>query len=134
MLTLKRHSALVAMACVLFTLLAAHPILRAQDHVVSPTEIQKEAVAATTARQHNVATITRFLSSSQAKQALKDAHVNSTEVKSAVANLSDEEVAQLASRVDKAQADFAAGNMSDRDLILILLAVVVLILVIVAVR
>jgi hypothetical protein len=51
-----------------------------------------------------------------------------------VSNLSDEEVAQMASRVDKAQADFAAGNMSDRDLILILLAIVVLILVIVAVR
>ena len=60
--------------------------------------------------------------------------MNPAEVKNAVANLSDEEVAQLASRVDKAQADFAAGNMSDRDLILILLAVVVLILIIVAVR
>ena len=134
MLTLKRHSALVAMACAWFTLFAAHPILRAEDHVVSSAEIQRDAVAATTARQHNVATITRFLSSSQAKLALKDAHVNPTEVKTAVANLSDEEVAQLASRVDKAQADFAAGQHVGSRLILVLLAVVVLILVIVAVR
>ena len=67
-------------------------------------------------------TVTQFLSSPKAKQALQAAHVNPTQVKTAVSNLSDEEVAQLASRVDKAQADFAAGNMSDRDLILILLA------------
>ncbi|MGD0220811.1 MAG: PA2779 family protein [Terriglobia bacterium] len=134
MLTLKRQSGLVVMACVLFTLLAAHPTLGAQDHVVSPAEMQREAVAVTRARQHNVRTVTQFLSSPKAKQALKDAHLNPTQVKTAVSNLSDEEVAQMASRVDKAQADFAAGNMSDRDLILILLAIVVLILVIVAVR
>jgi hypothetical protein len=43
-------------------------------------------------------------------------------------------LAQLASRAGKAQADFAAGHLSDRDLIIILLAVVALILIIVAVR
>jgi len=40
----------------------------------------------------------------------------------------------LASRVQKAQTDFAAGRLSDRDLIIILVAVAVLILIIVAVR
>ena len=134
MLTLKRQSALAVTACVLFTLFAAHPARGAQDHVVSPSEIQKDAVAATHARQQNVETVTQFLSSPQAKQALQSAHLSSTQVKTAVSNMSDEEVAQLASRVDKAQADFAAGNMSDRDLILILLGIVVLILIIVAVR
>ena len=44
------------------------------------------------------------------------------------------ELAQLASRVQKAQSDFAAGRLSDRDLIIILVAVAVLILIIVAVR
>jgi hypothetical protein len=43
-------------------------------------------------------------------------------------------MAQLAARSQTAQADFAAGRMSDRDLIIILLAVVALILIIVAVR
>ncbi|HXW14248.1 MAG TPA: PA2779 family protein [Terriglobia bacterium] len=134
MLTLKRQSALGVTACVLFTLFAAHPARGAQDHVVSPTEIHKVAVAATHTRQQNVESVTQFLSSPRAKQALQSAHLSSTQVKNAVSNMSDEEVAQLASRVDKAQAEFAAGHMSDRDLILILLGIVVLILIIVAVR
>jgi hypothetical protein len=55
-------------------------------------------------------------------------------VKKAVASLSDAELAQLASRTQKAQADFAAGRLSDRDLIIILIAIAALILIIVAVR
>jgi hypothetical protein len=55
-------------------------------------------------------------------------------VKHAVSTLSDAELAQLAARADKAQADFAAGTLSDRDLIIILVAIAALILIIVAVR
>jgi hypothetical protein len=60
--------------------------------------------------------------------------MNPTQVKTAVSNLSDEEVAQLASRADKAQTDFAAGHISDRDLIFIALAILLVILIIVAAR
>jgi hypothetical protein len=60
--------------------------------------------------------------------------VDGQQVKNAVSRLSDQELAQLAARASKAQADFAAGSLSDRDLIIILLAVVALILIIVAVR
>jgi hypothetical protein len=60
--------------------------------------------------------------------------VDPTQVKNAVSSLSDEDVAQLATRADKAQADFAAGKMSDRDMIWLVLAIVVLLLVIIAVR
>jgi len=56
------------------------------------------------------------------------------QVKTAVASLNDDELSQLATRVNKAQADFAAGNINDHDLILIVLAIAVLVLVIVAVR
>jgi hypothetical protein len=56
------------------------------------------------------------------------------QVKTAVSTLNDAELAQLASRADKAQADFAAGRLSDRDLIIILVAIAALILIIVAVR
>jgi hypothetical protein len=133
MLTLKRRSVYLATGFVL-CLFAVYPTLGAQDHVVSPAEMRKEAVAATSARQQNVETINRFLSSPQTKQALQSVHMNPTQVKTAVSNLSDEEVAQLASRADKAQADFAAGTFSDRDLIFIALAVLLVILIIVAVR
>jgi hypothetical protein len=134
MLTLKRQSALAATACVLFILFAAHSIQGAQDHVVSRAELQNDAVAATQVRQQNVETVTKFLSSPQAKQALQSAHLNSTQVKTAVSTLSDQEVAQMASRVNKAQADFAAGHMSDRDLLIIVLALIALLLIIIAVR
>ena len=133
MLTLKRRSVYLATGFVL-CLFAVYPTLGAQDHVVSPAEMRKEAVAATSARQQNVETINRFLSSPQTKQALQSVHMNPTQVKTAVSNLSDEEVAQLASRAGKAQADFAAGTFSDRDLIFIALAVLLVILIIVAVR
>jgi hypothetical protein len=56
------------------------------------------------------------------------------QVKTAVSTLNDQELAQLAARADKAQADFAAGNLSERDLILIILGIAVLVLIIVAVR
>jgi hypothetical protein len=130
----KRQGVRMGTVFVLFTLFAVHPILGAQNHVVSPAEMQKEAVAATHTRQQNVEMVTQFLSSAQAKQALQSARVDPTQVKNAVSTLSDEDVAQLAARADKAQADFAAGKMSDRDMIWLILAVVVLILVIIAVR
>jgi hypothetical protein len=55
-------------------------------------------------------------------------------VKDAVSQLSDSELSQLSARASKAQADFAAGTLSDRDLIIILVAIAALILIIVAVR
>jgi hypothetical protein len=56
------------------------------------------------------------------------------QVNKAVSSLSDAELAQLASRTQNAQADFAAGHLSDRDLIIILIAIAGLILIIVAVH
>jgi hypothetical protein len=40
----------------------------------------------------------------------------------------------LAARANKAQVDFAAGNINDHDLLIILIAVLALILIIVAVK
>jgi hypothetical protein len=60
--------------------------------------------------------------------------MDTQQVKTAVSTLSDQELAQLAARADKAQADFAAGTLSERDLILIILGIAVLVLIIVAVR
>jgi hypothetical protein len=106
----------------------------AQNHVVSPADLQKDLVAASTARETNLAHVDEFFSSEQAQHALKTARVDLQEVKSAVRLLNDEDLARLAARTDKAQKDFAAGNLSDRDLIIIILLVVALVLIIVAVR
>jgi len=106
----------------------------AQSHVVSLAELQGAAVAATQARERNIETLRAFVSSPVAEKALKSAHVDSQHVNNAVSRLNDQELAQLAARASKAQADFAAGSLSDRDLIIIILAVVALVLIIVAVR
>src|SRR6266496_1564281 len=100
-------------------------------HVVSPADLQKQVVAATQTRQANVEKVRNFLSTPVAEQAMQKSHIDSGQVKAAVANLGDEELAQLAARADKAQSDFAAGYLSTRDIVLIVLGVVVIILIIV---
>jgi predicted RecB family endonuclease len=129
-----RQSARVVIACILVTIFSVPPSLLAQIHVVSPADLQKEVLNATQRRELNVEKVRQFLSSEMAQKALKTAHMNSEQVKTGVASLSDAELAQLASRADKAQADFVAGTLSDRDLLLIILGIAALVLIIIAVR
>lgn len=123
-----------AVACFLALVFAVPQSLLAETHIITPSDLQKEAVTASQARSRNLATVKGFLSSERAQKALKSAHLDPEQVKTAVSSLSDQELAQLAARSQKAQADFAAGNLSDRDLIVILIAIAALILIIVAVR
>jgi hypothetical protein len=120
----------------LVALFAVPPSLVAQtsDHVVSLSDLQKATVDASRARKQNMEALNAFFSSEKAQKALKSAQMNPDQVKTAVAGLSDEELAQLALKANKAQTDFAAGRLSDRDLLIILVAVAALILIIVAVH
>jgi len=132
----KANSLWIGMLLVfLFTLTFSIPRPAiAQDHVVAPSDIQRDVAASSSARQHNQSQLENFVSSPQAQKAMKSAHLDANQVKRAIPNLTDDELAELSARSEKAQADFAAGRMSDRDLIIILLAIVALILIIVAVR
>ena len=121
-------------ACILVAIFVVPASLVAQSHVVCPADLQKEMIANTQAQQHNLETVRQFLSSPKAENALKSAHINAGQVRTAVSMLSDEELARLASRADKAQADFAAGRLEDRDLLIIIVAIAALVLLIVAVR
>ena len=131
-----RQSGRVAIALVLTALFAVPRNLLAEAtlHVASPSELQRAAIQASQVRQRNLETVRSFVSSEKAQQALHSAHINPQQVKEAVSSLNDTELAQLATRAQKAQADFAAGTLSDRDLIIILVAIAALILIIVAVR
>ncbi len=121
-------------ACVLVAVFAVPPSLLAQIHVVSRADLQTETLAATQARQHNLGTVRQFLSSEGAQKVVKSAHMDPAQVKTAVSTLSDQELEQLASKADKVQADFAAGKLSDRDLLLIILGIAALALIVVAVQ
>ena len=134
MLSLLRQSLRIVTASVLATIFAIPPSLLAQAHVVSLPELKTQAVAASQAREHNLEVLIRFLSSGAAERAMKSIHADPRQVKTAVSNLDDRELAQLASRAQKAQAHFSAGHLTDRDLLIILVAIVALVLIIVAVH
>jgi hypothetical protein len=108
--------------------------LTAQTHVVSPSDLRNEAVAASRSRQHDLETIDRLFSLPRAEKVLKAAGIDPASLKTAVSVLSDQELARLAARSGQAQADFAAGKLSDRDLLVILIGLAALILIIVAVH
>jgi hypothetical protein len=118
----------------LSAVLAAPQAVRAQNHVVTPSDLQKDVAAASSTRQKNLAQVEGFLSSTEAQQAMKSAHINPQQVKNAVPQLNDDELAKLSAQSDRAQKDFAGGRISDRDLLVILIGFAALILIIFAVR
>lgn len=128
-----RDSVGVLVSGLLVTSFAVPPSLRAQQHVVRPTDIQKELVNATETRRQNRDKVRELFSSKRAQKALKRAGMDPARVKAGVATLSDAELAQLAARSDKLREDFAAGRLSDRDLLIILVGIAIIILIIVAV-
>jgi len=129
-----RQSVRFLVALVLVALFTVPGDLLAQSHLVSPADLQNQAVAASQVREHNLETVKNFLSTPTAEKAMQSSHINAQQVRTAVSTLNDQELAQLAARADQAQHDFAAGNLTDRDLILIILGIAVLVLIIVAVR
>jgi hypothetical protein len=64
---------------------------------------------------------------------MEAAKISPEKVDKAISTLNDAELARLAARADKLDQDFAAGRISDRDILFIILGIAVLILVIVAV-
>lgn len=120
--------------CTLVTSFAAPQSVSGQAHIVSPQEMHAAIVASTQTRQKDRETISAFLSTPKVNKALRTAQVDIELVKSAVSSLSDEELARLAARAHKAEADFVAGRISDRDLLWILVGIAALILIIVAVN
>ena len=122
-----RHILLVLTMTLIFPV----ALLADNNHVVSQSDMQNQAVAASQARQQNIQKIQKFLSTDAAQQAMQSAHVNAEQVKSAVPSLNDQELDHLAQRADTAQSQFAAGNLGTRDIALVVLGIVVVILIIV---
>ena len=124
---------LLAIAALLFV--ASIPA-RAQDkqHVVSLSDLNKDAARPAQTRQSDEVAVRTLLSSDQGKEALKSAHLDYQKVDKAVGQLSDEDLAKLAARSRQAQNDFAAGRISDRDLIWIIVIALGIIIIALVVR
>ena len=112
------------------------PPLHAQqkDHAVSSDQLRIDVQKSAAARQANEAAVREMFASEAGKKALNSAGIDYQKVDQAISQVNDEDLARMADRSHEVQKDFAAGRMSDRDLIIILLVAVALILIIIAVR
>ncbi|HKV63414.1 MAG TPA: hypothetical protein VJO16_16000 [Candidatus Acidoferrum sp.] len=109
---------------------------RAQDkqHVVSLSDLNKDAARPAQTRLSNEEAVRSLLSSDQGQKALKSAKLDYEKIDKAVGQLSDEDLAKLAERSRQAQRDFAAGRISDRDLLWIIVIALAIIVLAIALR
>ena len=133
------HSRLKWSACLLglaALFVAVGAPARAQDkqHVVSLSDLSKDAARPAQTRQANEEAVRTLLSSDQGQKALKSTGADYTKVNQAVGQLSDEDAARMAAQSRAIQKDIAAGNFSDRDLLIVIVCIAALVLIIVAVR
>lgn len=105
-----------------------------QQHVVTLNELRKDAAKPAATRQADEVAVKDFLSSEPAQKALKAADFDLRKVDKAVSQLNNEDLAKLAEKSRQAQKDFAAGTLSDRDLLWIILIIVAILIVALAVR
>jgi protein-disulfide isomerase len=108
--------------------------LFAQDHVVTSANLQKDLQSSAATRQQELAQIDHFFSSKEGQKALQIAHIDYQQVTKAVSSLNNGDLARIAAHTERAQNEFAAGSLSNRDLIWIVVGIAALILIIVAVR
>jgi hypothetical protein len=130
-----RGSQLSCTSLLLFSVAVAVPqVTFAQSHVVSPGDMQNDVLNASAARRQNQTQVENFLSRQDAQRAMKSAKIDPEQVRNAVSQLDDAQLASLAARSAKAQKEFAAGTIDNHDLLLILVGLAALILIIVAVH
>jgi hypothetical protein len=130
----KKISRVAVMA--LAAAVTAGPMLAQQqaDHVVSLGELSKDAAGPAESRRANEADIRRLFATVDGQKALKTANVEYAKIDRAVSSMSDEDVARISSRAREIDRDFAAGNLSDHDLLLILIIALIVIILIVVLR
>jgi hypothetical protein len=105
-----------------------------KQHVVSLDELKKDAARPAEVRHADESAVRNLLSSENGQKALKSANLDLQKVDNAVSQLSDEDLAKLAEKSRHAQEDFAAGRLSDRDLLWIILIIVAVLIIALAVR
>jgi molecular chaperone DnaK (HSP70) len=125
-------TSMLLLASVLVAPRDASAQVQAPNHVVSSADLQRDVSSASALRQQNIQEVENFLSRPGARQAVESAHINYQQVKDAVPQLSNQELAHLANMSQNAQKQFAAGSLSNRDLLWIIVVAAVIIIIIVA--
>ncbi len=120
----------VLMAGMLAGLLVTAP-LRAQDHLVSSSDVNARLAASTAARALDRDAVEQLLARPETEVVAKALGTDVGRVKAAVASLDDRELADLAVRAAALERDPAAGHerwMNDFLVIFLVVAIVVLVL------
>ena len=107
---------------------------QADQHVVSLGELNKAAAGPAETRRANEAEIRQLFATVDGQKALKSVNVDYAKIDRAVSSMSDEDVARISSRARELNRDFAGGNLSDHDLLLILIIALIVIILIVVLR
>jgi hypothetical protein len=118
----------------LFVTAGAPARAQGKQHVVSLSDLGKEAARPAQTRQANEEAVRTLLSSGQGQKALKSAKLDYQKLDKAVGQLSDEDLSRLAERSRQAQADFAAGTISNRDMLWIIIIALGIIILALALR
>ena len=116
---------------------SAGPILaqsQADKHVVSLGELNQAAARPSETRRSNEAEIRQLFATIDGQKALKTANVDYAKIDRAVSSMSDEDVARISDRARAIDRDFAAGNLTDHDLLVILIIALIVIILIVVLR
>ncbi len=123
MALVHRRTASFCLNFAFLTLVCAVAQAAAQHHVVSVKDLRQEVVSAQTARRSHLNRVRAFFSCEAAQKALQKAHIDPALVEKVVPQLSDEELARLASRTDNVQRDFRAGALTNQQLTYIIIAI-----------
>ncbi len=127
---LTRGAVTAALVLLLVCPPSLFPRATAQDHIVSSQALQQQVQNSSATRQKEIATLTGFLSSPTAEHAMQSAHIDPIQVKTAIPTLSDQELANLATRASTAQQQFAAGFLGPFSLTFLIVAIAVVIIIV----
>jgi hypothetical protein len=106
-------------------------VLLSQDHVVSTAEL-RHAIELSAEKRHNDAKLVRdFFSTEKVKNTLNSSHLDAKKIEKAVSVMDDEELSQLASRVQFAQKEMIGGALTNEHLTYIVIALAAAVLVLV---
>jgi len=113
---------LAATLAVTLALTSAPPAASAEEHVVPLTELSGRLAQSAAERDANRRSVARLFSSPEAAGALKNAGIDRATVDAAIALLSEAELARLASRAARLEADVAAGALNNQQLTYVIIA------------
>ncbi len=101
---------------------------QASSHIVSSQALQQQLQTQSATRENNITTVTKFLSTPIAQRAMKMEHIDPMQVKKAIPTLSDSALANLSSRANQAQQQFAAGALTTNQMLLLIIVMLIVVL------